>query len=260
MGNINKSIYGVILGVALSSHAFATDWQAKLYTLQDFVLPYEIYKPVVKQKVPLIIHLHGSGEAGTDNKAQLYLGKNIGPDYFSSDAIQKIQKAYVLAPQTPKNIRWANTTLAPYDFKNTPSTKSMSALLNLIDQLIKQNPMIDPNRIYMTGLSRGGQGVWNAALQRPDFFAAIVPIAGSASVKDVGIINALPIWAFHGDADEVTKVEYTRELIDALIRSGGSTNTIRYTEVQDGTHESSWKTAFQNEQLYHWMITHKKAL
>ncbi len=53
----------------------------------------------------------------------------------------------------------------------------MSALLELVDHLLETDPNIDASRVYLTGLSRGGQGVWNAALQRPDFFAAIVPIS-----------------------------------------------------------------------------------
>lgn len=241
----------------LCTSSFATQWQDKSFENNGFTLPYEIFKPHSKNKIPLIIHLHGSGEAGADNSAQLYRGKNIGPDYFASKKIQHLQKAIVLAPQTPVDMRWANTTLAPYDFKTTASTESMTALLILIDKLIAETPNIDASRIYMIGLSRGGQGVWNAAMQRPELFAAIVPIAGSASPNDASLIMNIPTWAFHGASDSVTNTDYTRDMIDAMIRAGGSSKWIRYTEIEGGEHADSWFTAFKGKKLYQWMLTHK---
>lgn len=165
------------------------------------------------------------GEAGTDNKAQLYKGKNVAPDYFASPIIQ--------------------------------STTLMNALLSLIEALIDKNKYIVPSRIYMTGLSRGGQGVWNSALQRPDLFAALVPIAGSGSPGLQRLIE-LPIWEFHGGKDTITNVGYTREMIDALIRARGTTKEIRYTEILGGGHTDSWLTAFKDEQLYRWLISHHR--
>ncbi|HIF6163851.1 TPA: prolyl oligopeptidase family serine peptidase [Vibrio parahaemolyticus] len=254
--NKNLFVFSTLLFSAFSTASWATSWQEGHYIDGSFDLPYQIYHPKSSEKLPLVIHLHGTGEAGTDNQAQLYKGQNVGPDYFASKEIQSIQKAIVLAPQTPAEIRWASTSIEPYDFTTTPSTPSMTALLHLVDNLIKTDKEIDPSRIYMTGLSRGGQGVWNAALQRPKFFAAIVPIAGSASPKDAKRLIDLPIWAFHGDSDTTTNVNYTREMIDALIRSGGSTRTLRYTEVQGGEHPDSWLTAYKDAQLYRWLISH----
>ena len=241
-----------------SASAYATSWEEQHYVHESFNLPYQIYHPKSKEKLPLIIHLHGTGEAGIDNKAQLYKGKNIGPDYFASPKIQAIQKAIVLAPQTPAEIRWASTSIEPYDYSTTQSTVSMTALLSLIDALIEKDKKVDSSRIYITGLSRGGQGVWNAALQRPELFAAIVPIAGSSSPADANRLIGLPIWAFHGDEDTTTSVDYSREMIDALIRAGGTTKEIRYTEIPAGEHADSWLTAFKDEQLYKWLISHHR--
>ncbi len=134
----------------------------------------------------------------------------------------------------------------------------MSALLELGDHLLETDPSIDASRVYLTGLSRGGQGVWNAALQRPDFFAAIVPIAGSASPADAKRLVNLPIWTFHGDKDTTTNVTYTRAMVDAILQAGGTTNNIRYTEVPSGEHADSWLTAFKDEQLYRWLLTHQR--
>ncbi|MGB2079424.1 MAG: prolyl oligopeptidase family serine peptidase, partial [Vibrio sp.] len=244
----------------LSASAYA-DWQKAEFKDGDFSLPYQIFTPESQaddKSLPLVIHLHGSGEAGTDNQAQMYAGTNYGPQYFASDENQAIQAAFVIAPQTPKPMRWASTTLDPYVFKQTPSTPSMTATLKLIDKLVAENKKIDAKRIYITGLSRGGQGVWNAMMQRPDFFAAALAIAGSADPSEAKSIAQIPTWVFAGDADEVTKVDYSREMVDAMIRAGGSTANIRYTEIEGGNHDSSWQTAYANSDVYRWLMRHSK--
>ena len=240
----------------LSVVASAAGWKADEFVDGHFKLPYQLYEPVETQNnksLPLVIYLHGSGEAGVDNKAQLYLGKNIGPDYFASSTIQDIQAAFVLAPQTPGPVRWASTGLTEYDFAATPITISMNALFKLVDKL-KMNPAIDTSRIYMTGLSRGGQGVWYAALMRPTEFAAIVPIAGAGSPKHAASIAKLPVWAFHGNADTTTSVDVTRNMVKALRDTGATSNTLRYTEIEGGQHESSWLTAHRDSELWRWML------
>ena len=231
------------------------EWSKKTFENNGFTLPYQIYTPkdTKNKKLPLVIYLHGTGEAGTDNEAQMYKGKNIGPDYFSSPEIQGIQAAYVLAPQTPKDMRWASTTLDEYDLSTTPVTPSMEALLKLIDEVSKKYP-IDTDRIYIAGLSRGGQGTWNAALLKPEKFAAVVPIAGSGGVKDAGKLSKTAIWVFHGDEDEVTKVNYSRNMVFAIIKAGSTPDLLRYTEIRGGNHEASWLTAHKNSDLYRWMI------
>ncbi len=243
-----------VLPLSLVSAGTVADWQKHTYESEGFTLPYQLFTPTSVEKLPLIIHLHGSGEAGTDNISQMYEGTNIGPQYFASKDNQMIQAAYVLAPQTPESMRWASTTLDSYVYEDTPSTASMTALLGLIDQMITENESIDTNRIHITGLSRGGQGVWNALFQRPELFAASVPIAGSADTSEAQSIAAIPTWVFHGNNDDVTNVNYSREMVDSMIRAGGSVANIRYSEIEDGDHASSWLTAFDNSSLYQWLM------
>ncbi|WP_338126490.1 prolyl oligopeptidase family serine peptidase, partial [Vibrio mediterranei] len=252
----------IVLGaiaLTLVSSPLHASWQKKTFTSDGFTLPYQLFTPIHEGKVPLVIHLHGSGEAGTDNLAQMYQGTNIGPQYFSNNENQSIQAAYIMAPQTPKPMRWASKSLEPYVYANTPSTESMTALLRLIDKMVAENAEIDPHRIYMTGLSRGGQGVWNAMIQRPDLFAAAVPIAGSADTAEAGRIANIPTWVFHGVDDGVTNVDYSRQIVDAVIRSGGSTANIRYTEIEGGQHDDSWLTAYGSSDLYLWLVNKRKS-
>lgn len=252
-----KVIFLLLLAF-ISLSAYAGQWQKHEYQSGDFTLPYQLFTPTDTQStLPLVIVLHGSYEAGTDNQQHMLKGTNIGPDYFTSAKVQNIKQAYVIAPQTPVEIRWASTSIAPYDLANTPITPSMDALLKLIDETIKSSP-IDARRIYIAGLSRGGQGVWNAAFHRPELFAAIAPISGSGSPKDAARLINLPIWAFHGNTDEITKVEYTREMVDAIIKAGGTTALIRYTEIEGGNHADSWLTAYNGTELWQWMLQQRK--
>lgn len=245
----------ILIGLlALCSVTLAGEWRKDSYVHNNFSLPYQLYIPdLVEKNIPLVIYLHGSGEAGIDNEKQMYKGTNIGPQYFSSEEIQNIQKAYVLAPQTPEKMRWASTSIAEYDFKTTPITPSMDALLSLIDNLTSELK-IDNSRIYIAGLSRGGQGVWNAALNRPDLFAAIVPIAGSASPEDAYLIKDVPTWIFHGDADTTTNIEVSEHMFDKLAKYGN----VKFTVIKDGEHDSAWLEAHRTPRLWQWMTEHHK--
>ncbi|GGJ52404.1 alpha/beta hydrolase-fold protein [Deinococcus roseus] len=242
---------------AVSTVGTGGSWTKNTITVNNFNLPYQLYTPTTQptsSKLPLIIHLHGSGEAGTDNEKQMQYGTRNGAQYFTLPENQQVQAAYVLAPQTPVEIRWASTGIAEYDLDSTPETVSMTALINLIGDLLKTHPDIDPERVYLAGLSRGGQGVWNAAMRHPEIFAAIVPISGSSSPKHASILKNMAIWAFHAQDDHTTNVQYTRNMIDALFLAGNTTRTLRYTEVEYGDHQAGWDTAYRNSEVYRWLI------
>lgn len=232
-------------------------WATGTHLNNGFTLPYQLYTPTTEtsgKKLPLIIHLHGSGEAGTENQKQMMVGTRNGPQYFVLPEHQKMQAAYVLAPQTPVEIRWASTGIPEYNLDTTPETVSMTALIALIGDLLKSHPDIDADRVYLAGLSRGGQGVWNAALRHTEMFAALVPISGSGSPDHADRLKNMAIWAFHAQDDNTTNVKYTRNMVDAIFHAGGSTRTLRYTEVEFGDHQAGWDTAYGNSQVYRWLI------
>lgn len=247
-----KKVFLAIL--FFSTIVFGGEWQKFSYNYDNFNLPYQLYIPEnITSPIPLVIYLHGTGSAGIDNEKQMYTGTNIGPQYFSSPENQKLQKAYILAPQTPMEIRWASTSIAEYDFKTTPITPSMNTLLALIDKLITELK-VDTKRIYIAGLSRGGQGVWNAALHRPELFAAIVPIAGSSSPKDAYLLKDIPVWIFHGNSDTVTNIEVSEHMFNELAKYGN----VKYTIIKNGEHSSSWLEAHRTQELWKWLLQQNK--
>ena len=121
-------------------------------------LPYRLLYPDYNtvRKYPLVVFLHGSGERGTDNEAQL----KWGVANFASDENMKLYPSFVLAPQCPLESDWSNFSDGKegqtFLLQKTPS-KPMELLMALIQETIKKYP-IDTNRIYITGVSMGGFG------------------------------------------------------------------------------------------------------
>ena len=75
---------------------------------------------------------------------------------------------------------------------------------------------IDPQRIYVTGLSMGGFGTWDLVARRPDLFAAAVPVCGGGDEATATKIAKLPVWVFHGAKDGVVKPARSDSMVKAL--------------------------------------------
>lgn len=204
-------------------------------------------------RYPLVIFLHGAGERGSDNTAQL---KHVLPRLAESPRREQFP-TYVFAPQCPDSQRWSNGV---FDEKtrNYLLTDTMSQPLTLSMQALGaflQRYPIDTTRIYVVGLSMGGAGVWELAFRYPDLFAAAVPICGFADQRFAERITHLPTWVFHGADDEVVPAAYSRQIVVALRMAGGSPV---YTEFPGVGHES-WGPAFSNLPfVYDWLFAQRK--
>jgi predicted peptidase len=110
---------------------------------------------------------------------------------------------------------------------------------------------VNDNRVYITGLSMGGYGTWDALARRPNFFAAALPICGGGDPKTVARFVNVPIWCFHGDKDEAVRVQRSREMIEALKNAGGEP---KYTEYA-GVGHNSWTQTYANPAVFEWLFT-----
>jgi predicted peptidase len=216
-------------------------------------LPYRLYEPFhtsQSSKIPLLIFLHGAGERGTDNLKQL----KHGAKEFTTDDFQKKYPWFVIAPQCRPEHKWCEVdwSAASVEQPANPGAE-MTALFELIDKFISTHA-VDRERIYLTGLSMGGFGTWDAIARRPHFFAAAVPICGGGDVKTAPTIKGLPIWVFHGGADPVVPVELSRKMVAAIKAAGGEP---KYTEYEGVAHDS-WTQTYKNDELFQWLF-HQKA-
>lgn len=204
------------------------------------------------RRYPLVIFLHGAGERGNDNEAQL----KWGVLNFASDQNMKLHPAFVIAPQCPANIGWSNfanrNRPADMSMQNTAS-KPMELLMELIHQFIKKYP-VDSNRIYITGLSMGGYGTFDALERYPKLFAAAVPVCGGGDLSKASSIAHIPIWIFHGAEDPAVNVAFSFEMYKTLTLAGAHPGLTIYPE----TGHFSWIAAYSDPMMMEWLFRQHK--
>ena len=204
------------------------------------------------RKYPLVVFLHGSGERGKDNEAQL----KWGVSNFATDQIMKSHPAFIIAPQCPENISWSNFSREKKGtqmFLQPSPTKPMELLIALIIKLVKTLP-IDSNRIYITGLSMGGFGTFDAIERYPNLFAAAVPVCGGGDVTKAPIISHIPIWIFHGAEDPAVSPILSLDMINALTKNGAHPGFTQYPEVG----HFSWLAAYTDQLMIDWLFRQHK--
>lgn len=240
-----------LLLVAFCLPAQAAEYEPRVFAAPNLqALPYRLLQPGKHEgKVPLVIFLHGAGERGDDNAAQLRHG---APAFLKA---QDKFPSYVIAPQCPKDQKWADVdwskpfTVLPADL--SPSAKSLMALL---DALPKEFPDIDLDRVYLTGLSMGGFGTWDLLERFPERFAAGAPVCGGGDPAHAAKIAKLPIWTFHGDKDGAVAIVQTRNMVAALEAAGGKP---LYSEYPNVGH-SSWTNAYTEPEFMPWLFAQRR--
>jgi len=203
------------------------------------------------RKYPLVIFLHGSGERGNDNEAQL----KWGVQNFASDEQMKLHPAIVIAPQCPAGKGWSsfsNTNKGSMTLQPAAS-KPMELVIALVQKIIKTFP-IDTNRIYITGLSMGGFGTFDAIERYPDMFAAAVPVCGGGDVSKAATIAHIPLWIFHGSEDPTVSPSYSIDMAEALMKAGAHPGLTLYPE----TGHFSWIAAYSDPMMMEWLFRQHK--
>jgi poly(3-hydroxybutyrate) depolymerase len=242
-----------ILRSAMASLALMTfAATAQAATRDDFLygnandgsnLPFRYFVPPgydAGQTYPLILFLHGSGERGNDNEAQLNNNAN-GAMRLLDDANLELQPIFMIAPQCPTDGWWSGGTLA--------------TAIGLVDQLSAAYN-IDPDRIYITGLSMGGMGTWSGVTSQPDRFAAAIPMSGNGDTNPAASVSAIPFWFFHAANDGTVGVEGSDNLVAALRNAGGN---VIYTRYDTGGH-GIWSVAYAHPLVFQWLVSQQRGV
>ena len=111
---------------------------------------------------------------------------------------------------------------------------------------------MDEDRVYLCGISMGGYGTWYTSMARPDLFAAIAPVCGGGMAWNASVLK-MPVWAFHGAADNVVSVTQSDEMVRAIENAGGN---VKYTRI-DGVGHNVWDYTFDRE-LMEWLLDKKR--
>lgn len=182
---------------------------------------------------PLMLFLHGSGERGSD----IARVKLHGPPKIAD---RDPRFPFILAsPLLPADEDWDQ------------------AKLDRILVHLQRSLPVDPERIYLTGLSRGAHATWRWAAAEPERFAAIAPVAGRGNPDTACKLKDLPVWALHGDRDDVVTPEGSFAMARAIRACGGRTS--RLTIYPDLGH-NAWDPAYDDPALYLWLLSHRRPI
>jgi predicted peptidase len=182
---------------------------------------------------PLLVFLHGSGESGRD-LSQLLVN---GPPKRVNDGAPF--PLVIASPQSPARLENGSFDAATLDA--------------LLDELLEQLP-IDPDRVYLTGLSDGGIWTYGIAARFPHRFAAIAPVCGTWDPADACRLRDVPVWAFHGDRDDVVPLDQDRAMVDAIAACGGQARITVYP----GRGHDAWTPAYDDPALYEWLLSQRR--
>ncbi len=177
---------------------------------------------------PLLLFLHGAGERG-DSLAIVGVHGPLKERRQGRDL-----PFVIVAPQVPAGERWTAGRVA-------------AALDAALDTY-----RVDASRVYLTGLSMGGFGTWDAIMQMPERFAAAAPVCGGGLPLGLETARGVPVWAFHGAMDPVVPIEMSVGMVRGLRQAGGD---VRFTVYPDAGHDS-WSQAYADPELYSWLLSH----
>lgn len=200
---------------------------------------YSVFVPSdypTRKSVPVILFLHGGGEAGKDGVKPTQVG--------IAQRIRELERSFpflVVFPQAQERIPATFASWMP----DQPDGELAVAVLNQVIRDFR----CDAGRIYLTGISVGGAGVWQLAAAHPDRWAAIVPVCGIAPLTKAEKIKNIPCWCFHGAKDDAVDVNHSRRMIGELKRLGGDP---RYTEYAEAGHDC-WDKAYSSDELFNWL-------
>jgi predicted peptidase len=216
-------------------------------TLDYHFLEPRNYDP--QKNYPLVLFLHGSGGRGPAGIRHL-IDAGV-PAYLATDEVHGKYDAFYVVPQCPGPNSWSRCEKLEANKYARPQLEHL--LHGLTDEIIDAYP-IDRSRLYVTGLSMGGEGTYGQVFSRPDFWAAAVPVCGKWAAEDVKQFSDIPLWLFHGALDTAVKVEYSRDMVNALKTNGGN---VKYTEYPDVKH-NSWIQAYRDPKLWKWLFAQKR--
>jgi predicted peptidase len=172
----------------------------KFEAKQDGDVIYRLYHPKANGPRPLLLFMHGGGECGYDNL--IHMTGTLG----ALKLAEMYPDIYIMAPQAPGNI----SEMLPDPsvvFKNTFYTTTImpgmgwnreyiSSVCDIIRKMITDG-LVDPDKVFVTGLSMGGCGAIRALSVGGDLFAAAAPICPSMMPDTYNILSSLThtkIW------------------------------------------------------------------
>jgi predicted peptidase len=224
-------------------------------------LPYYLHIPCDggdQRSYPLVLLLHGGGERGhSGNSLDQNRSILVGDPYvrqWTSAAVQDQWPGFIVVPQLMDNQQWVDVPAAQgsYHLARQPARPLLLAK-EVVEALQRTYPDIDPGRLYITGISMGGYGVWDAIERWPAFFAAAAPISGGGDPAGAIRLTHLPIWAFQGANDGDPPASASLAMIQAIRAFGGHP---LHTQFPQAGHDI-WLQVYTSRAFLSWLFAQK---
>lgn len=204
---------------------------------------------------PLVLLLHGGGERGhSANSPQQNRSTLVEDPYvkqWTSAQVQLTWPSFIVVPQLLDDQQWVNVPSGQGAYHLAPQPTTVLLLAKeTVDALLQQYAAIDAGRLYITGISIGGYGVWDAIERWQDAFAAAAPVSGGADLAGAAKLTRLPIWAFHGGQDGDPSPTSSQAMIQAIRAAGGHP---RYTEYPQAGHDI-WLRVYTSPAFLSWLF------
>ena len=211
------------------------------YSSEVADLEYLLYLPDAygvdpQETWPLLVYLHGMDRV---NKS-----------------VEVLRNAYPLSTLAD-NGEFPFIVVAPQgtgEFEFWARDEMVDAITDLLDE-IQGVLLVDPNRVYLTGESAGGNGTWSIGVRHPERFAALAPMMGyfgwpPTVPENICGLATTPVWAFHGADDDVVPLEAEQQLVNSLRECGGD---VRFTVFPDTGHDLDARNVYTQD-LYQWLM------
>lgn len=205
---------------------------------------YQVYVPGRirnERGAPVIVFLHGIGQRGTGGVVSTGGAAGAVARHFLEQV-----PAIILLPQCRHDSYWTDPVMA-------------EMVMTALGQTVAEFDAED-KRLYLTGVSMGGYGVWHLASQHPERFAGLVSICGGSPLRDgdrftplARALDITPTWIFHGADDTVVPVSESRQMVEALKAVGGD---VKYSEYA-GVGHNVWMKVLAEKDLMPWLLAQR---
>ncbi len=210
-------------------------------------IPYLLYKPKPgREPVPLVLYFGGNGEHGTNLVDQfrqpLVFEKVTSPDF------QRRHPCYLFAPMHPKGANFGAGIPGSPGRQSDLTCDALYAVIRSLD-----NPPVDTNRLYVTGLSFGGMATHRLLWLYPGRFAAGVPAEYMVRAWDVPTPPP-NCWFLCGEGEEEyrdMRKKNASDNIKAVREAGGECRVSMYPE----SGHNSWEKAWREDSVWEWMFS-----
>ena len=226
---INIGDFGV---ASTSSNSSLLDKETGSFTKNYSNINYYLYVPINSTKgMPLVIFLHGVTEKGNISAV-----KNLKPVTIITDGtLSGLEKFIFLAPASPSNRHWGDPT-------------TWDNLINLIDYITSEYS-IDVNRIYLTGFSAGGCGVWQLVNKYPNKFGAAVAVSCTPSGIKYENFRNTPLYAISGGAENYKNG--MSNVVNEINKAGGNA---QFKTIPNANHIAT-QSSYSTRELYSWLLS-----